>query len=210
MPESLDFSLQKLAFPKQPEVVFVLGGPGSGKGTQCELICQGNFGFTHLSAGDLLRQERNRPNSPVGDLINTFIKDGKIVPSHVTIMLLQRRMLEVMETSGGSRFLIDGFPRQMDQALLFEEMVAIPNFILYFSAPDGTLTDRLLNRGKTSNRIDDNHESIQKRLVTFHQTSMQVVNRYFEKGSVKEVDASAEKERVWECVREMFEAFEKN
>ena len=69
-------------FPKERTVVvFVLGGPGAGKGTQCSRLVK-DFGFDHLSAGDLLREERQRPNSPYGELINSYIKEGQIVPMY--------------------------------------------------------------------------------------------------------------------------------
>ncbi|KAF9907778.1 hypothetical protein BX616_000336, partial [Lobosporangium transversale] len=97
-------------------VIFVLGGPGVGKGTQCANLVR-DFGFVHLSAGDLLRAEQERPGSQYGDLIRSYIKEGKIVPMEVTIALLENAML----ASGQTRFLIDGFPRKMDQALKFEE-----------------------------------------------------------------------------------------
>jgi UMP-CMP kinase len=72
-----------------------------------------------LIAGDLLREERQRPGSEYGDLINDYIKEGKIVPMEITISLLENAMKKV----GGTRFLIDGFPRAMSQALKFEEQV---------------------------------------------------------------------------------------
>ena len=93
---------------KGPIVIFILGGPGSGKGTQCELI-QTNFKFHHLSAGDLLRAERNKPGSENGALIQKYIDEGKIVPSQITIALLEQAMKEKGWENG--KFLIDGFPR---------------------------------------------------------------------------------------------------
>jgi UMP-CMP kinase len=107
-------------------VIFVLGGPGAGKGTQCEKLGK-KYGFTHLSAGDLLREERHRPGSEVGDLINTYIREGKIVPMHITIGLLKMAML----ASGKHHFLIDGFPRDVSQGMEFEKLVrwANPHFV---------------------------------------------------------------------------------
>lgn len=64
----------------KPLVVFILGGPGSGKGTQCNMIKE-HFKFVHLSAGDLLREERQNPHSKDGQLIEECIVEGKIVPS---------------------------------------------------------------------------------------------------------------------------------
>ncbi|KAJ8978604.1 hypothetical protein NQ317_010062 [Molorchus minor] len=60
----------------QPKIVFVLGGPGAGKGTQCQRIVQ-NFGYVHLSAGDLLREERNKPASEYGELIENYIREER-------------------------------------------------------------------------------------------------------------------------------------
>jgi len=69
------------------EIVFVLGGPGAGKGTQCALLVE-RHGLIHLSAGDLLREERNR-GTELATMINTYIKEGKIVPAEVTVGLLR-------------------------------------------------------------------------------------------------------------------------
>jgi UMP-CMP kinase len=72
---------KKPAFsPDEVSVIFVLGGPGVGKGTQCTNLVK-DYGFVHLSAGDLLREEQNRDGSEFGELIRTYIKEGKIVSS---------------------------------------------------------------------------------------------------------------------------------
>ncbi len=71
-----------------PNIIFVLGGPGAGKGTQCAKIVQ-NFGYVHLSAGDLLRAERQRPGSKVGEEIEDHIRKGTIVPVEITCTLIE-------------------------------------------------------------------------------------------------------------------------
>lgn len=91
-------------------MVFVLGGPGSGKGTQCERICH-DYSFKHLSAGDLLRKERNSPESKHGKLIADIIREGKIVPVEITVNLLKNAMEEYKKETGKNKFLVDGFPR---------------------------------------------------------------------------------------------------
>ncbi|RYQ88148.1 hypothetical protein Ahy_B09g095530 isoform C [Arachis hypogaea] len=101
---------------RNPTIVFVLGGPGSGKGTQCANIVE-HYGYTHLSAGDLLRAEI-KSGSENGTMIQNMIKEGKIVPSEVTIKLLQR----AMEESGKDKFLIDGFPRNEENRAAFEKV----------------------------------------------------------------------------------------
>ena len=93
-----------------PSVVFVLGGPGAGKGTQCANIVE-KFGYVHLSAGDLLRAERKREGSEVGALIESYIVKGEIVPVEITCQLLENAMNDNIKEHNKYNFLIDGFPR---------------------------------------------------------------------------------------------------
>ena len=92
--------------PSKISVVFVLGGPGAGKGTQCANLVR-DYGFTHLSAGDLLRAEQDRPDSQFGSMIKERIRNGEIVPMEVTVQLIENAMMEVIK-EGKDRFLIDG------------------------------------------------------------------------------------------------------
>ena len=95
--------------PSSVSVIFVLGGPGAGKGTQCALLVR-DFGFVHLSAGDLLRAEQDRPDSQFGNMIRETIREGNIVPMEVTVHLLENAMEEVVSQRGGKgKFLIDGW-----------------------------------------------------------------------------------------------------
>ncbi|KAL8807477.1 MAG: hypothetical protein Q9182_000642 [Xanthomendoza sp. 2 TL-2023] len=193
--------------PSQTSVIFVLGGPGAGKGTQCANLVR-DYGFKHLSAGDLLRAEQNRPDSQFGNMIKEYIADGKIVPMEVTVQLLENAMTDEIERDkeagegeGQRRFLIDGFPRQMDQALEFEESVCPSKFTLFFDCPEDLLQERLINRGKTSGRSDDNAESIKKRFRTFVETSMPVVDYFTKEGKVVKVSARNRPEEIYEEVK---------
>jgi len=186
-------------------VIFVLGGPGAGKGTQCANLVR-DYGFKHLSAGDLLRAEQDRPGSEYGEMIKTIIKEGQIVPSEVTIALLENAMQDTIDSADNRRFLIDGFPRKMDQALAFEQRVVPSKFTLFFDCPEETMRERLLERGKTSGRSDDNEESIKKRFRTFVETSMPVVEHFEGEGRVVKVNASATPEEVYRRVQEQFAA----
>lgn len=192
--------------PHEALVIFVLGGPGAGKGTQCANIVR-DYGFKHLSAGDLLREEQDRPGSEFGEMIKTYIKEGQIVPMEVTIQLLENAMTHTIEQSNGStrQFLIDGFPRKMDQAIAFEEKVVPSKFTLFFDTSEEVMRERLLKRGETSGRADDNEESIKKRFRTFVETSMPVVEMFEKEGRVVKVDASQKPEEVYRHVQKAFE-----
>jgi UMP-CMP kinase len=187
-------------------VLFVLGGPGAGKGTQCANLVR-DYNFTHLSAGDLLRAEQDRKGSEFGDLIKSYIKDGKIVPMEVTVQLLENAMTEVVDKDKDrkGKFLIDGFPRKMDQALKFEETVCPSKFVLFYDCPEEEMQKRLLKRGETSGRSDDNAESIKKRFKTFVETSMPVVDYFEKEGRVVKIDATKTPDEVYKDTREKLE-----
>ncbi|XP_039129202.1 UMP-CMP kinase 3-like isoform X3 [Dioscorea cayenensis subsp. rotundata] len=190
------------SFPgdKKITVVFVLGGPGSGKGTQCANIVQ-HFGFTHLSAGDLLRAEI-KSGSENGTMIQNMIKEGKIVPSEVTIKLLQRAMRE----SGNDKFLIDGFPRNEENRAAFEEVTKIePEFVLFFDCSEEEMQQRIL--GRNQGREDDNIETIRKRFKVFMESSLPVIEYYNSKGKVRKIDAGKPIEEVFEDVKEIFSPY---
>ncbi|KAI9759427.1 MAG: bifunctional uridylate/adenylate kinase [Chaenotheca gracillima] len=189
--------------PEDVAVIFVLGGPGSGKGTQCAKLVA-DYGFTHLSAGDLLRAEQDRPGSEFGDLIRNNIKEGIIVPMEVTVALLENAMGETVGGKEGGKkgkFLIDGFPRKMDQALFFDESVCPSRLTLFFDCPEDVMLARLLDRGKTSGRSDDNIESIKKRFRVFVDTSMPVVDHFDKEGKVIKVNATQSPDEVYKVVR---------
>ncbi|KAI5780510.1 uridylate kinase [Geopyxis carbonaria] len=192
---------KKPAFSKdEVSVIFVLGGPGAGKGTQCANLVR-EYGFVHLSAGDLLREEQQREGSEFGELIKTYIQEGKIVPMEVTVALLENAMRDAILTQNKSKFLIDGFPRKLDQAYKFEEDVCVSSFTLFFDCPEEVMLKRLLKRGETSGRIDDNIESIKKRFRTFVETSKPVVDYYRKSGKVIDVPAVGTPEDVYKHVK---------
>ncbi|KAK8114706.1 Uridylate kinase [Apiospora kogelbergensis] len=198
--------------PDDVTVVFVLGGPGAGKGTQCAHLVK-DYGFTHLSAGDLLRAEQDREGSEFGQMIKDYIKDGLIVPMEVTVQLLENAMTATVDPSGKGetagkkgKFLIDGFPRKMDQAVKFEAAVCPAKAVLFYDCPEAEMERRLLDRGKTSGRADDNADSIRKRFRTFVETSMPVVDAFEKQGKVIKIDGTAKPEDVHKTTQQRIEA----
>lgn len=193
---------------KKVTVIFVLGGPGAGKGTQCARLVE-DFAFCHLSAGDLLRAEQNREGSQFGELIRNCIREGNIVPMEVTVKLLANAMKAALQeerpgagwNEGRGRFLIDGFPRKMDQAIKFDEEVCEASMVLFFSTTEEVMLARLLERGKTSGREDDNEESIKKRFNTYKVTTMPVIEHYEALGKVVEIDSGPSVEVVHKQAR---------
>lgn len=185
---------------RSPFLTFVLGGPGCGKGTQCEKIVE-TFGFTHLSAGDLLRKEISS-NSENGSLILDIIKEGKIVSSEITVKLIQR----AIETSENYKFLIDGFPRSDENRVAFERIVGMePDIVLFFDCPEEEMVKRVLSRNQ--GRVDDNIETIKKRLEVFSRLNLPVINYYAEKGKLYKINAIGSVDEIFDRVKPIFAAY---
>lgn len=197
--------LSTMANIEKPKVVFVLGGPGAGKGTQCANIVK-EFGFVHLSAGDLLREERSKPGTKYGELIEEHIRNGTIVPVEITCKLLER----AMQQSNSNKFLIDGFPRNQDNLDGWNREMADKVdllFVLFFDCSEETCVERCLKRGAAgSGRSDDNMESLKKRIQTFINDSLPIIEYYKEKDLVRRVEASKAPEDVFEEVKQIFKA----
>lgn len=191
--------------PLMYNVVFVLGGPGAGKGTQCEKI-EEKFGYVHLSAGDLLRAERKKMDSKYKDEIERNIKNGSIVPVHITCSLLR----EAMEKSQKQNFLIDGFPRNRDNLEGWNaamDSVAKVQKVLFFNCPEEVCVSRCLDRGKTSGRTDDNMESLKKRITTYFDCTMPIIEYYKERDLVAELNADQTLDEVFSDVKKVFSEF---
>ncbi|XP_052787880.1 adenylate kinase isoenzyme 5-like isoform X8 [Mya arenaria] len=186
---------------KNIKVVFVVGGPGSGKGTQCERIVS-KYGFTHLSTGDLLRAEV-ASGSARGKELTAIMEKGDLVPLDTVLLLLKEAMMAKAADSKG--FLIDGYPREMEQGTRFEKEVTPCKFALYFHVSDETMTKRLLGRAETSGRVDDNEETIKKRLKTFHDITTPVIDYYEKQGKLKKVSAEAGPDEVFTEVETIFD-----
>lgn len=180
----------------------MLGGPGAGKGTQCGYLVE-EWGFVHLSAGDLLRAERNNPASQHGQLINDYIKEGKIVPVEITVTLL----LNAMKASGAEYFLVDGFPRNANNLEGWEKVVGKQADVLgclFFDCPEEVMEARLLERGKTSGRTDDNVESIRKRFKTYQNETFPIIQLFQKQNKCWHVIADRPKEAIRAEVRTIF------
>lgn len=186
-------------------VVFVLGGPGAGKGTQCQLLSD-NLGWAHLSAGDLLRAERKKEGSELADIINANISAGKIVPSEITVTLVKNAMEELRAEKGQIKFLIDGFPRSEGNVTAWKDVVgekANVESVLFFECPEDILTSRLLERAKTSGRSDDSIDVIRKRFVTYREESMPIIEMYEKEGKIHKIIADRSIEEVYNEVESL-------
>ncbi|OEU18347.1 ADK-domain-containing protein [Fragilariopsis cylindrus CCMP1102] len=210
-------SASSSSLPVICEVVFVLGAPGTGKGTQCQLLQERLLSkedgseqhqlWTHLSAGDLLREERKSGGSELGELINSKISAGELVPSSITVKLLENAIIKSNQETHCSKFLIDGFPRGQENMQAWESTMKhhTIKFVLNFECPEEVLVGRLLERGKDSGRVDDNMEVIRKRFKT-HQENTVPILTYFGKQHIPlhTIDSAKMVEHVYNSVEPLF------
>ena len=184
----------------EPNVVFVNGGPGSGKGTMCKLA-KLQLGWHHLSTGDLLRAEI-AAGGEIASVIEAIMTSGELVPTKISVTLLKNAMEKLIRTTGKKNFLIDGFPRSMENTQgwidIFGEET-LPT-MLYFECPYPVLEKRILGRAKYSGRSDDNPESLKVRFDTFKAETLPTVEFFREKNICNEIDTSRERQVVFNDV----------
>ncbi|GAA6067133.1 UMP-CMP kinase-like, partial [Tachysurus ichikawai] len=125
-----------------------------------------HYNYTHLSAGELLREERRRTDSEFSQTIDSCFRRGEFAPVEITITLLRRAMEETMKTDENKfRFLIDGFPPNEDNLQGWMKVMdkADVKFVLFFDCSTEVCIHRCLERGKSGERDDDNKESLERR-----------------------------------------------
>lgn len=181
--------------------IILFGAPGSGKGTQSSLIEQ-KYNFHHISTGELLREEIAK-DSEVGKFAHGFISKGKLVPDDLIIQLLAKKFdeLNVVHSNG---IILDGFPRTVGQAealeVLFEERGTHTDLLLDLRVDEEELINRLLLRGQTSGRNDDNMDIIHKRISIYNNQTRPVVDFYEKLGRHVEIDGIGSVEEIFEKI----------
>jgi len=158
--------------------IILCGAPGSGKGTQSDFIVA-KYGLTHLSTGDLMRKEM-ASGSELGQLLDSYISQGHLVPDDVTMQLLEQYIDSLPADTKGLIF--DGFPRTLNQAVQLELLMKKRGdktaMLIDINVPEDEIIRRLIERGKTSGRADDNLETIKERLKVYHDQTRPVDDYY--------------------------------
>lgn len=198
-------------------MIFVIGGPGSGKGTQCERIAT-KYKCHHISAGDLLREEV-KSESTLGTLITfnyeisikikgkecaELMKEGQLISVEIINSIIKQKMKKL---DASKHYLIDGFPRSVEQAIKFENDISECNLVLFFDCDEEVMVERIMERSKTSGRSDDNIDTIKKRLKTFEETSAAVTGYYKEHDKCHVIKADRDPDVIFndvECILEEF------
>ena len=167
--------------------LILFGPPGSGKGTQAAKLV-GKYQLVHISTGDLFRYEMGH-NTPLGQEAKRYIEKGELVPDEVTIGMLKNKVDANPDAKG---FIFDGFPRTIAQAealdQLLEERGTKVTALLALEVDDEEIIKRILLRGKTSGRADDNDEQIiRNRIEVYNKETSPVFEYYAKKGKAQKI-----------------------
>ena len=158
--------------------IVLFGPPGAGKGTQSEKLIE-KYGFVHLSTGNLLRAEI-AAGTTLGLEAQTLMNQGKLVPDQVVIGMIDNKIKTNQEAKG---FIFDGFPRTVAQAQALDVMLKANNLsvgsMIALEVNDEELTKRILERGKTSGRPDDQNEELVRSRVNEYNTKTAPVADFY-------------------------------
>ena len=181
-----------------PKRLIFLGPPGAGKGTQAQIISE-NHQIPHVSTGDILRTAVTQ-GTPLGKQAKDYMNRGELVPDALILNLIQDR-LSYEDTAKG--WILDGFPRNVNQAAFLEELLAElsqnADYVLNLEVPDEVLISRLLER----KRKDDNESTIRRRLEVYHQDTVPVIDFYQQRKTLKTIDGNRTMEEVSEQINEV-------
>ncbi|NXH09327.1 KAD5 kinase, partial [Bucco capensis] len=178
----------------RPKIILVIGGPGSGKGTQSLKIAE-RYGFNYISVGELLRKKIHSTSSNrKWSLIAKIITTGELAPQETTITEIKQRLMQIPDEEG---IVIDGFPRDVAQAISFEDQICTPDLVVFLACSSQRLKERLLKRAEQQGRPDDNLKATQRRLMNFKQNVVPLVKYFQEKGLIITFDADRDEEEVF-------------
>jgi len=176
--------------------ILMIAPPGAGKGTQGALIAA-HFGMPHISTGELLRDHVARQTA-LGQAVRKHLDRGELVPDQIVLDMLREAMVAAKAAGGG--FVLDGIPRNMQQARaayeMGRELDMTADVALHLQADDGELVRRLLARAALEHRSDDTADIIAQRLALYYEVTSPIVSWYRDRGILVSVDAMRSAQEV--------------
>ena len=183
--------------------IVIFGAPGSGKGTQSDLLIK-KYGFGHISPGDVLRNEIKN-GTELGKTAKGYIDNGQLIPDELMVSILA----SVYDGFGADHagVIFDGFPRTIAQAEALKAMLAERGHavaaMIELDVPEAELMKRLIKRGQESGRSDDNEETIKKRLDVYHNQTSPLIDWYEKEGIHNHIDGLGELDRIFKDICEV-------
>mgnify|MGYP002852064644 CR=1 FL=1 len=186
--------------------IVIFGAPGSGKGTQSEMLIK-HYGLQHISTGDVLRSEIKR-GTELGKTAQQYIDKGNLIPDDLMVRILA----SVYDSFGRAHkgVIFDGFPRTIPQAealrTMLDERGDRVAAMLELDVPEDELMTRLIKRGKESGRADDNEETIKRRLTVYHQQTQPLIEWYKQEGLHHHINGLGSLERIFGDIQQVIDS----
>lgn len=186
--------------------IVIFGAPGSGKGTQSDKIIA-EYGVEHISTGDVLRAEI-KGETELGKIAASYINDGKLVPDSLIIDILASTLDAKGKDIKGVIF--DGFPRTIAQAealnVMLKERGQEVSTVIGLEVDDEELIKRIIARGKTSGRADDNEETAKKRLNTYYSQTLPLRDFYINEGKYAKIQGMGSIDDIYADIKKAIDA----
>ena len=185
--------------------IVIFGAPGSGKGTQSDLMIE-HYGLGHISTGDVLRAEIKK-GTELGKTAQSYIDKGNLIPDELMISILAN----VYDSFGRGHkgVIFDGFPRTIPQAEALKKMLNERGdkvaAMIELDVPEDELMTRLIKRGQDSGRADDNEETIKKRLVVYHSQTQPLIEWYKKEGLHHHINGFGTLERIFGDIQKVID-----
>ena len=185
--------------------IVIFGAPGSGKGTQSDLMIE-HYGLGHISTCDVLRAEIKK-GTELGKTAQSYIDKGNLIPDELMISILAN----VYDSFGRGHkgVIFDGFPRTIPQAEALKEMLDERGdkvaAMIELDVPEDELMTRLIKRGQDSGRADDNEETIKKRLIVYHSQTQPLIEWYKKEGLHHHINGFGTLERLFGDIRKVID-----
>ena len=185
--------------------IVIFGAPGSGKGTQSDLMIE-HYGLGHISTGDVLRAEIKK-GTELGKTAQSYIDKGNLIPDELMISILAN----VYDSFGRGHkgVIFDGFPRTIPQAEALKKMLDERGdkvaAMIELDVPEDELMTRLIKRGQDSGRADDNEETIKKRLIVYHSQTQPLIEWYKKEGLHHHINGFGTLERIFGDIQKVID-----
>ena len=188
--------------------IVLFGPPGAGKGTQSEKLID-KYGLTHLSTGDLFRKHLGE-GTELGVLAKKYMNEGRLVPDEVVIGMVEDKVNETKNSTQG--YIFDGFPRTTAQAEALDRMLAIHELtisgMIALDVPQDILKARIIQRGKTSNRVDDqDEEKINTRIKVYLDETLPVADYYSKQNKLNEINGVGDIDQIFHSITSVIDSY---
>lgn len=182
--------------------IIIFGPPGTGKGTMSKKLSE-EFGFRHISTGDIIRKNQEE-KTKIGLLADKIVNSGGLLPDDIVNEMIKQELINDKTSAG---FIFDGFPRTSTQARMIDQLLNYNKTpvtkVIYLDTPRNVVLQRIIKRGETSGRVDDNKEAFGIRWQAYQSQTVPAIGYFEGRGMVVKVDGEQEIDKVYSEIKEI-------